>query len=887
MRVTFILVLAVVLAAICVLAIDQMEWAAAESVDQPGPQNVGFYYDEVKTSTKVYPTPVLVYYPAYDSGESTQPDNGSGPYPAVVFLPFFGGDRNACADITNRLASWGFIVLAVSVNWNDFPYSGNASDVDDLLDYLEAQDANTSSRLHGMLDAPMYGISGYSSGGGLALLSGGLVGRIAAVQTLAAAVGVSAVDTLAPYYDQPVQLQVGQEDADYIAGSRRAYQKFTCARSLVEILRAGHGGPFDLGLFVAFYLYHLRGVCGMYDYVYGRNAVEGAANGRYDLYFNISATIYFPPVVSVRSGPASLLMDQEGEFEGDIAGYFPLDHDLGAFEWDFDGDGSWDSSHRTLPEARHSFTEPGTFYAQFSYKLGRLRYLATGTVTVRVENVPPVAVASGDASVRQDATASFHSYGSSDTPSDRPRLEFSWDFGDGATSERSMSPIAEHVYTARDTYTVTLTVRDPHGGTATAILSIVVVNVAPTVEAGQDWDAVEDAPVQLSAVGNDTPSDVATLWYRWDFGDGLGTDWSTSPSATHAYAAAMTYVATVTVRDSARDTESDTLTVVVRNLPPSCTIEQPASRATVPMDEPVRFVGSWSDTPSDLDALLCRWDFGDGAATEWARSSTMTVTHVYTDPGVRTVVLSTVDSDGAQADYQVVITVLNAVPVATVLRPGAQATVAEGLTLLLEGTAEDTASDSRSLVLEWVVDGRVVPGQRAIVSFNTSGAHEAVLRAADRHGAVGEARVNITVRNLPPEVMASVGPLAVLVGEWLNLTAEGDDTPSDRSSLSVEWDLGDGNVSSEWSLAHNYSRAGTYRVTVTVTDDDNETASATFTVVVSERPAPPPPPPPTGEGERGFALSSMMLVGIGVVVAVVLVAAALLVMADRGARGAS
>jgi len=293
----------------------------------------------VRTSTKVYPTPVLVYYPAYDSGQNATPDVGSGPYPAVVFLPFFGGDRHACADITNRLASWGFIVLAVTVNWNDFPNSGNADDVNDLLDYLEAQDANESSRLHGMLDAPMYGISGYSSGGGLALLSGGLVGRIAAVQTLAAAVGVSAVDTLAPYYDQPVQLQVGQEDSDYIAGSRRAYQRFTCTRSLVEILHAGHGGPFDLGLFVAFYLYHLRGVCGMVDYVYGRNAVEGAATGHYDLYFNISAGTYFPPTVSVRSGPSALLMDEEGEFEGDIAGYFPLDHDLGAFEWDFDGDG--------------------------------------------------------------------------------------------------------------------------------------------------------------------------------------------------------------------------------------------------------------------------------------------------------------------------------------------------------------------------------------------------------------------------------------------------------------------------------------------------------------------------------------------------------------------
>ena len=885
MRVPLTLVLAAALAAVCLILLVQMGTAAAEAPDQPGPQAVGFYYDDVRTSTKVYPTPVLVYYPAYDSGQNATPDNGSGPYPAVVFLPFFGGDRHACADITNRLASWGFIVLAVTVNWNDFPNSGNADDINDLLDYLEAQDANSSSRLYGMLDEPMYGISGYSSGGGLALVSGGLVDRIAAVQTLAAAVGVTAVDTLALYYDHPVQLQIGQDDSDYIAGSRRAFQKFTCTRSLVEILHAGHGGPFDLGLFVAFYLYHLRGVCGMVDYVYGRNAVEGAATGHYDLYFNISAGTYFPPTVSVRSGPSALLMDEEGEFEGDIAGYFPLDHDLGAFEWDFDGDGHWDSSHRTLPEARYAFTRPGIFSPSFSYKFGRLRYIANSTLTVTVTNVPPTAVASGDGSVAQDATATFSSLGSSDTPSDLRFLETSWDFGDGGTSGFSMSPIADHVYTVRDTYTVTLTVRDPHGGTTTAVLTIVVVNVAPTVVAGYDVQASEDEPVALAAAGNDTPSDVSTLWYRWDFGDGQGTDWSVVTVAEHAYAAAATYVATVTVRDSARETAIDTLSVAVSNRPPNCTIESPSSCATVPMDEPVRFEAACADTPSDLDDLRLKWDFGDGKATEWERIAPTAVTHVYTNPGERTVVLVVKDSDGAQADYTVVIAVLNAAPVATVVRPGAQANVAEGAALVLEGTAEDTASDVQTLAIEWVVDGLAVPGARAVVSFNASGPHVAVLRATDRHGAVSEERVNITVRNVPPTVTATVEPLAVLAGDWLNLTAEGDDTTSDRRTLAVEWELGDGNVSSEWSLQHNYSRAGTYHVTVTVTDDDNETASATFTVVVSEKATPPPPPPPPDTDEGGFALSSIALLGIGVAVAVVVAVVALLVVVGRGDRG--
>ncbi len=884
MRVPFILMLAATVAALCILALGHLTGASAESPDGPGPHNVGFYYDYVNTSTKEYVTPVLVYYPAYDAGENARPDPGSGPYPAVVFLPFFGGDRLACSDMTNRLASWGFIVLAVSVNWGDFPNSGGPEDIDDLLDYLEEQDGNSSSPLDGMLASPHYGISGYSSGGGLALYSGGQVDRVAAVLTFAAAVGVGTVDALVPLYDKPVQLQIGQDDADYIAGSRRAFQKFTCTRSLVEILHRGHGGPFNMGLFAAFYLYHLQGVCGMLDYVYGRNAVEGAANGQYDLYFNITSGTYFPPTVSSSAKVTDVLMDEPCELKGSIAGFFPANHEMGAFEWDFNNDGYWDASHPTIMETIREFSAPGTYEVRFSYKLGRLRYLAPRTISVRVSNVPPTAVASGDATVDQDGTATFHSYGSSDTPSDQKRLEFSWDFGDDATSEWDSSPIVAHLYTARDTFAVTLTVRDPWGGTATAGLFTEVLDVAPTVEAGANLEAVEDSPVALAAEGNDTPSDIATLWYRWDLGDGQGTDWSARPGVEHAYAAATTYVATVTVRDSARETAKDTLTVIVHNVPPTCLVDTPASRSTVPMDETVRFRGAWTDTPSDIDGIRCRWDFGDGDLTEWDRTTSATVTHRYTAPGPCTVTFSAIDSDGARADHSVDITVLNLAPVATVVRPNDWATAAEGTSMVLEGAADDTASDLQTLVVEWVVDGAVHPGPRAVVAFNTSGVHVAVLRATDQHGAVGEAWLNITVRNVAPTLTATVGPLEVLVGDRVDMAAWGDDTRGDLATLKVEWDLGDGNASSAWSLEHNFTRAGVYRVTVTVADDDNETVTMAFTMTVSERPAPPTPPsPPPPEVDGPYLeLSGGMLVGIGITIALVATVVVLLVTRQRG-----
>ncbi|MFC7649203.1 PKD domain-containing protein [Streptosporangium lutulentum] len=70
----------------------------------------------------------------------------------------------------------------------------------------------------------------------------------------------------------------------------------------------------------------------------------------------------------------------------------------------------------------------------------------------------------------------FSSAGSSDPDGDA--LTYSWAFGDGGTSTAA-NPT--HVYTTDGRRTVTLTVRDGTGLTATANVEINVGNTAPTV----------------------------------------------------------------------------------------------------------------------------------------------------------------------------------------------------------------------------------------------------------------------------------------------------------------------------------------------------------------------------------------------------------------------
>ncbi|WP_214409145.1 carbohydrate-binding protein [Sphaerisporangium fuscum] len=92
-------------------------------------------------------------------------------------------------------------------------------------------------------------------------------------------------------------------------------------------------------------------------------------------------------------------------------------------------------------------------------------------------NRNPVAKASADkTSGPAPLAVTFSSAGSSDP--EGGALTYSWNFGDGGTSTAA-DP--SHTYTAKGTFTATLTVKDPQGLTGTASVVITAGNTAPAV----------------------------------------------------------------------------------------------------------------------------------------------------------------------------------------------------------------------------------------------------------------------------------------------------------------------------------------------------------------------------------------------------------------------
>jgi PKD repeat protein len=139
-------------------------------------------------------------------------------------------------------------------------------------------------------------------------------------------------------------------------------------------------------------------------------------------------------------------------------------------------------------------------------------------------------------------------------------LTYAWDFGDGGTST---DPSPVHTFAAAQDYNVSLTVKDASNATNTKTTKVTVTGAA-----NQPPVANFDLPISCSAGtpcgfhNTSTDPENTPLTSSWDFGDGTAP--TTTPDATHTFAASGSFNVTLTVTDAggvASAPVSKTLTV--------------------------------------------------------------------------------------------------------------------------------------------------------------------------------------------------------------------------------------------------------------------------------------------------------------------------------------
>jgi glucuronoarabinoxylan endo-1,4-beta-xylanase len=157
------------------------------------------------------------------------------------------------------------------------------------------------------------------------------------------------------------------------------------------------------------------------------------------------------------------------------------DEDLLTYSWDF-GDGNTGSGVNPC----HTYQSAGNYTVSLIVSDGELTDEALQAITITEEggNNPPVAsisVSTTDAEVNE--TISFDASASADPDGDA--LTYSWDFGDGNSSNGAT---ATHMFTAEGVYQTTLTVSD---GSLTDMASVDITVTGTPID-------ICDSPTQIS-----------------------------------------------------------------------------------------------------------------------------------------------------------------------------------------------------------------------------------------------------------------------------------------------------------------------------------------------------------------------------------------------------
>lgn len=489
--------------------------------------------------------------------------------------------------------------------------------------------------------------------------------------------------------------------------------------------------------------------------------------------------------------------------------------DTHTFLWDF-GDGTTSTDRSPT----HSYMDDGTFTVTFKVTDDAGDF-GTATRNFLVLNVAPNAtVAATPDHIKENATVFFQAEGRDPSPLDSANLSYTWNFGDGESSNRDE---VFHTYVDDGCFTVTLTVHDDDGGVTSYTLHVTVDNVAPSVEAGADREYIKEGEVVNFTALIEDPGPLDTHTAEWDFDDGTS---SNQLSVTHKFRDDGNYIVILTVTDNSGGTNTTTFRVAVSNVRPILTAT--ANVTEIDEGDEIAFTLEWID-PGELDEHTISWDFGDGT-----ESSSQNPIHQFEQDGTYTVLVTVADDDGGQASKPFVIEVNNVAPVPTISVAITQ--INENGTIQFAASATDKGPLD-TITFHWDFGDGSDPNNKYDTEPNhlyaDNGVFRVTLRALDSDGAISSpAAVMITVNNVAPKnLRASADLTQVTVGKAVYFSAWAeDDSPEDE--IFYTWNFGDLATSTEQSVSKTYQSTGEYDVILIVSDDDGGQTRWDTTIVV-------------------------------------------------------
>ncbi len=519
------------------------------------------------------------------------------------------------------------------------------------------------------------------------------------------------------------------------------------------------------------------------------------------------------------------------------------DLDTLKYRWDFDNDGTWDTSYSTSPTVNHIWYDNGIYTVKVEAFDGTYKNDETALVTIL--NVAPSLTISGLTNTDEGMVYTL-SLSSTDPGSDTIS-QWVIDWGDGTVKTITGNPpTVAHTYTdGPNTYTIYANATDEDGtyDSDNSIL-VIVSNLEPTLIISGPASIDEGSTYTLGLSAADAGDDTISKW-TIDWGDGsVQTINGNPPSVTHTYIDGdntYTISATATDEDGTSDA-GNTVMVTVNNVDPTLTISGVGSIN----EGSIYTLGLSASDPGDdtIQKWVINW--GDGTI-DVITGNPPTVTHTYTDgPDGFTIKAAAIDEDGSyNAGNEITVTVNNVVPVLTL---SGSSTTDEGAVYTLTLSSTDPGDDTiTQLEIDWD-DGTVetFPGTTASATHTyIDGPINYMISASatDEDGThPGDNTISLSVKNLNPVVVAGVDQtMDECTIIYLDPATFTDAGISDTHVAHINWSdglvqgglvvesAGSGTVSGQ----HMFYDDGVYVVNITVVDNDGGVGFDNFTVTVN------------------------------------------------------
>lgn len=367
--------------------------------------------------------------------------------------------------------------------------------------------------------------------------------------------------------------------------------------------------------------------------------------------------------------------------------------------------------------------------------------------------------------------------------------QYLWDFGDG-TTERGNKANPIHTYTAQQTASVSLTVTDSYGCSATEIKSN-IIEVGPPVKALFTPDKSMVCTTGDKVTFSNKSTGPGTLNYAWAFGDGAT---STEKSPSHTYTGSGNFKPRLTVTSSEGCSNTYELSTGVSVGTVKADFTVPARVCT---GNNTTFNSTTTPVPD-----YTSWTFNDGATgnvRKFAKAGEYELTMTAFYSGCNVSVTKKIQVIAAPA--------LNGFVIESNGACGAPATV----------TFKDTTK--AALTWQWAIDKNNVATTRDVTySFTSNGNHAVALTITDSTGCSSLLEfpyyLDKPIVNIVPSYSSSPNILSGCEGFVVEFS-----TLVSQKLVSYQWDFGDGGTSIEVKPRHTFNKAGVYNVALNYTTE--------------------------------------------------------------------